>query len=105
MAPALARRDEEGLSSCFDVSLSSCRRFHPAEVDRRISRVATSHAAFEANQSSRPSEISNFEATHAFTWLRPEHSLTFLAKASSMGFEPTISRRLAIRATGLWLLP
>jgi hypothetical protein len=67
MDPELARRDEEGLSSCFDVSLSSCRRFHPAEVDRRISRIAANHAAFEANQPSRPSGTSNFEATHAFT--------------------------------------
>ena len=67
VSPALARWDEEGLSSCFELSLSSCRRFHPAEVARRISRVATLHAAFEANQSSRPSGTSNFEATHAFT--------------------------------------
>src|SRR5215468_1765354 len=32
LAPAISRWDVEGFSSCSGMSLSSCRRFHPAEV-------------------------------------------------------------------------
>ena len=36
--------------------------------------------------------------------LRPKHSRAFPEKALSMGFETPLSRRLAIQATGRWLL-
>ena len=35
-----------GLLQLLDMSLSSCRRYHPAGVARRVSQVATPHAAF-----------------------------------------------------------
>src|SRR5215469_10090701 len=46
LAPAISRRDEEGFSSCSACPCHPCRRFHPAEVNSRISQCSAAHAAF-----------------------------------------------------------
>src|SRR5215813_1454019 len=46
LAPAISRRDEEGLLQLLSMSLSPCCRFHPAEVNSRIGQCSAAHAAF-----------------------------------------------------------
>ena len=88
------------------VSWSPCRRSHPAGGDRRVSQTATLPAAFARTTHARPPELGVFEATSAFTQLRPGNSLTILPMASSMGSRGSVSLRPAIQATGrLALVP
>jgi hypothetical protein len=43
-----------GLLQLLSVSLPSCCRFHPARVARRVSQLATIHAAFALQRRARP---------------------------------------------------
>ena len=74
LAPTISRRDEEGFSSCFCMSLSPCCRFHPAEVNIRIGQSSAAHAAFALRLKARPSGILIFEATTRSLLLRPGDS-------------------------------
>ncbi len=65
----LSWRDEEGFSSCYDVSLSPCCRYHPAGVTHRIGQSSLSHAAFTYLTKVRPPGHVTFGATSAFTYV------------------------------------
>src|SRR5215510_9951242 len=57
-APSISRSGEDGFSSC---SACPCHRAvpnHPAGVSRRISQIASRHAAFAANKKARPPGLS-----------------------------------------------
>jgi hypothetical protein len=58
-----------GLLQLLSMSLPSCCRYHPARVSRRISQLATIHAAFTLQLGARPLGLLTFEATSAFTFV------------------------------------
>src|SRR5947209_19395574 len=53
----------------LSMSVPSCCRYHPARVSRRISQLATIHAAFALQLGARPLGLLTFEATSAFTFV------------------------------------
>jgi hypothetical protein len=56
------------------MSLSPCRRFHPAEMNSRVGQLSAAHAAFALRLRARPSGIFTFEATMRSLLLRPSDS-------------------------------
>jgi len=63
-----------GLLQLLGMSLSPCRRFHPAKVNSRIGQCSAAHAAFALRLQARPSGIFTFEATTRSLLLRPGDS-------------------------------
>src|ERR1700758_5211218 len=63
-----------GLLQLLSMSLSPWRRFHPAEVNSRISQCSAAHAAFALRLRARPSGILIFEATMRSLLLQPGDS-------------------------------
>src|ERR1700752_2583507 len=63
-----------GLLQLLSMSLSPCRRFHPAEVNSRISQFSVGHSAFALRLRARPSGILIFEATMRSLLLQPGDS-------------------------------
>ena len=82
-------------------SLSSCCGYHPASVSRRISQIATSHAAFARHPRARPLELDISRPPLPLLPLRPDDSLPILTMALSMDSQSSVSFPLAIQATGL----
>src|SRR6516162_9255956 len=62
------------LLQLLSMSLSPCRRFHPAEVNSRISQCSAAHAAFAPRLLARPSGLLIFEATMRSLLLQPGDS-------------------------------
>ena len=85
----------------LSMSLSPCRRFHPAEVNSRISQCSAAHAAFALRLLARPSGLLNFEATMRSLLLQPGDFVIFPGKILSIGFEGSVSIPSAIQTTGL----
>jgi hypothetical protein len=58
-----------GSLQLLSVSLSSCCRFNPARVNRRVSQSATIHAVFALRKGAQPLGLPLFEATSACTFV------------------------------------
>ena len=101
LAPAISHRGEEGFSSCSACPLSSCHRFHPAEVGR------SSQAAFNRPCCLRPlvagsalrNRLSRPLARSLALW--PDDSQISPRETLSIGFRNSVSLLPAIQATGL----
>ena len=90
----------------LSVSLSPCRRFHPAEVaqPRRV-RFRLIHAAFALDSCGLGLRDLNVSRPHPRSLaLRPGDSPPSLRKALSIGFRSRFPSYLAIQATGLLTL-
>jgi hypothetical protein len=90
-----------GLLQLLSMSLPSCCRFHPARVFRRISQIATLHAAFALQLRARPLGLLTFEATSAFTFVTARRLAITPWMMSSIGFRNLVTLLPAIQATGL----
>ena len=101
LAPAISHRGEEGFSSCSACPLSSCHRFHPAEVGR------SSQSAFNRPCCLRPlvagsalrNRLSRPLARSLALW--PDDSQISPRETLSIGFRNSVSLLPAIQATGL----
>ena len=93
-----------GLLQLLDVSLSPCRRYHPAGVTRRVSQPATGHAAFALSCGLGLRGFALSGPPLRSLPLRPGDSLTIPTMALSMGFRSSVSLLPAIQATGLLAL-
>src|SRR5262245_43916669 len=89
------------LLQLLDMSLSPCRRFHPAEMNSRVGQCSAAHVAFALRLKARPSDLLIFEATTRLLLLRPGDSLISPRKILSIGFVGSVSISSAIRTTGL----
>jgi hypothetical protein len=90
----------------LNASLSPCRRYHPAGVNRRLSQAATPHAAFTLHLWARPPGLLSFGATRAFTSVAARR----LAHHPEDGFVDGLQvirfpSCLPSKLRGLWLLP
>ena len=106
--PTLLRRFRVGARRASPVarmSLSPCRRSHPAGVSRRVSRVAAVHAAFALRLRARPPGLVISGPPLRSLALRPGDSPPSRRMAVSMGFRSSVSLLPAIQATGLRLFP
>jgi hypothetical protein len=101
LAPRFFSLGRGGLLQLLSMSLSPCRRYHPAGVFHRISQIAMSHAVFTLRLWARPPGFFTFEATSAFTFVTARKLATTLVVVLSIGFRTLVSRRPAIQATGL----
>ena len=63
-----------GLLQLLSMSLSPCRRFHPAAVNSRVGQLSAAHSAFTLRLRARPSGILTFEATMRSLLIRPSDS-------------------------------
>jgi len=70
-------------------------------VSRRISQIATSHAAFARHPRARPLELDISRLPLPLLPLRPDDPLPILKMALSMDSQSSVSFPLAIQATGL----
>jgi len=93
-----------GLLQLLDTSWSPCCRSHPAGGVRLAGQPSTDPAAFAPNPWARPPEFGLSGPPLRSLALRPGDSLTTPTVASSMGFRASVSRRPAIRVTGLLAL-
>ena len=101
LAPAISHRGEEGFSSCSACPLSSCHRFHPAEVGR------SSQSAFNRPCCLRPlvagsalrNRLSRPLARSLALW--PDDSQISPRETLSIGFRNSVSLLPATQATGL----
>ena len=74
------------LLQLLDMSLSPCRRFHPAEMNSRVGQCSAAHVAFALRLKARPSDLLIFEATTRLLLLRPGDSLISPREILSIGF-------------------
>src|SRR6516165_10239955 len=58
--PPISGSGRGGSLQLLGVPLSSCCRFNPARVNRRVSQCATFHAALALRKRARPPEVSAF---------------------------------------------
>ena len=58
-----------GLLQLLSMSLSPCRRFHPAEVSSRIGQISAVHAAFALTVAGSALGASHFRGHNAFTFV------------------------------------
>jgi hypothetical protein len=63
-----------GLLQFLGMSLSSCCRFNPASVNRRISQCATIHAVFALRERARPLRLAISRPNPRLLSLRPDDS-------------------------------
>ena len=82
------------------ISLSSCCRYYPARVSRRISQIATFHAAFAPLPRARPLGLTFSGPPVRLLSLRPDDSLTIPRMALSIDFQDSVSFLLTIQVTG-----
>src|SRR5258708_1640802 len=90
-----------GLLQLLSASLSSCCRYYPARVSRRISQIATRHAALAPLPRARPLGLTFSGPPVRSLALRPEDSLTVPRTALSMDSPDSVSLFPTIQATGL----
>jgi len=88
-----------GLLPLLSVSLSPCRRSHPAGVTRRVSQDATGHAAFAFTVAGSASGLLTFGATCAFAYATAWKLASVPQTLVSMGFRDAVSLLPAIQAT------
>ena len=74
LAPAIVSPGRGGLLQLLSMSLSPCRRFHPAAVNSRVGQISAAHSAFTLRLRARPSGILTFEATMRSLLIRPSDS-------------------------------
>jgi hypothetical protein len=84
----------------LSMSLSPCRRFHPAKVTSRIGQCSAGHSAFALQLWARPSDL-HFRGHNAFTFVTAQRLVTSPREILSIGFEGSVSITSAIRTTGL----
>ena len=89
-----------GLLQLLGASLSSCCRYYPARVSRRIGQIATFHAAFTPLPRARPLGLTFSGPPVRLLSLRPDDSLTIPRMALSIDFRDSVSFLLTIQATG-----
>jgi hypothetical protein len=90
------------------MSLSPCRRFHPAKVTSRIGQCSAGHSAFALQLWAQPSDL-HFRGHNAFTFVTAQRLVFVTAQRLvtspreilSIGFEGSVSITTAIRTTGL----
>jgi hypothetical protein len=90
-----------GLLQLLGASLSSCCRYYPAGVSRRIGQIATVHAAFAPFPRARPPGLIFSGPPVRLLSLRPDDSLPIPRMALSIDFQDSVSFLLTIQATGL----
>src|SRR5215467_15747302 len=73
-----------GLLQLLGASLSSCCRYRPARVSRRIGQLATFHAAFALSTGARPLRRKVSRSPVRLLPLRPNDSLTIPRMALSI---------------------
>src|SRR5262245_62331584 len=88
------------LLQLLGMSLSPCRRFHPAEMNSRIGQCSAVHAAFALRMRARPSGLLTFEATTRLLLLRPGASLISPGEPLSLGLRVSVSFPSLFRTTG-----
>jgi hypothetical protein len=93
-----------GLLQLLGASLSSCYRYYPARVSRRVSQIATCHAAFAPLPRARPLELTFSRPPVRSLSLRPDDLLPIPRMALSIDFQDSVSFLLTIQATGLLTL-
>ena len=81
------------------VSLSSCCRYRPARVSRRIGQLAAFHAAFALSLRARPLRLNVSRSPVRSLSLRPNDSLTIPKMALLIDFIRFVSSTNAIQAT------
>jgi len=84
------------------VPLLPCRRYHPAEMNKRNIQLSDIHAAFVLRLKTRPSGLRIFRATSTFTFVAAWQLVIILQMTVSMGFRISVSLYPAILTT--WLL-
>jgi len=72
-------------------SLSSCCRYRPARVSRRIGQLAAFHAAFAPSLRARPLRLNVSRSPVRSLSLRPNDSLTIPRMALSIDFQGSVS--------------
>ena len=72
-------------------SLSSCCRYRPARVSRRIGQLAAFHAAFAQSLRARPLRLNVSRSPMRSLSLRPNDSLTILRMALSIDSRGSVS--------------
>ena len=88
-----------GLLQLLNVSLSSCCRYRPARVSRRISQFASVHTAFALRPRARPLGPGfSGSPVHSLS-LQPNDSLTIPRMALLIDFIRFVSSTNAIQAT------
>ena len=88
----------------LNAPLSSCRRFHPARVARRVGQDWRDPCCLRPAVVGSASGAPYFRGQFAFTSLRPDDSLPTLTMGLPMGFRVLVSRHPAIHATRLLTL-
>jgi len=88
-----------GLLQLLCVSLSSCCRYRPARVSRRLSQFASVHTAFALRPRAWPLGPGFSESPVRSLSLRPNDSLTIPRMALSIDFIRLVSCTNAIQAT------
>ena len=88
----------------LNAPLSSCRRFHPARVARRVGQDCRDPCCLRPAVVGSASGAPYFRGQCAFTSLRPDDSLPTLTMGLPMGFRVLVSRHPAIHATRLLTL-
>jgi hypothetical protein len=90
-----------GLLQLLGASLSSCCRYYPAGMFRRIGQTSTFHAAFAPLPRARLPELTFSGPPVRSLSLRPDDSLTIPRMALSMVSRDLVSCLPTIQATGL----
>ena len=93
-----------GLLQLLGASLSSCCRYYPARVSRRIGQIATLHAAFAPLPRARPLGSIFSGPPVRLLSLRPDDLLPIPRMALSIDFQDSVSFLPTIQATGLLTL-
>ena len=88
-----------GFLQLLGASLSSCCRYRPARVSRRIGQFATFHAAFALSTGARPLRRKVSRSPVRLLPLRPNDSLTIPKMALLIDFIRFVSSTNAIQAT------
>jgi hypothetical protein len=93
-----------GLLQLLGASLSSCCRYYPARVSRRIGQIATLHAAFAPLPRARPLGLTFSRPPLRLLSLRPDDLLPIPRMALSIDFQDSVSFLPTIQATRLLTL-
>src|SRR5580658_10659888 len=93
-----------GLLQLLGASLSSCCRYYPARVSRRIGQIATLHAAFAPLPRARPLGLTFSRPPVRLLSLRPDDLLPIPRMALSIDFQDSVSLLPTIQATRLLTL-
>jgi len=105
IGPTFLQRFLTGAERASPVALCvllPCCRYHPAEVNNRVSQFAVIHAVFTLRMRARPSGQSLSGPPYAFTFVAAWQLVIILLMIVSIGFRISVSLYPAIRTT--WLL-